>query len=149
MSENNAIDMVNHPPHYTSHPIFPGECIDYTRHMSFTRGNPFKYLWRFRDKFDPTEDLRKAAFYIDDISNHKYIDHAMFHTQKERMPQEILATVNTLLTYSVGDPAPQRPEHIITASDYEVLHIMLALLTLPADELVFCTADIKSIINNG
>lgn len=57
-------DLVNHPPHYTSHPSGV-ECITITEHMGFNVGNAVKYLWRADLKsHDATEDLRKAAWYI-------------------------------------------------------------------------------------
>ena len=63
-------DMVNHPPHYTSHPARCGcgqgvECITVTEHMGFCIGNAVKYLWRADLKGDAVEDLKKARFYID------------------------------------------------------------------------------------
>lgn len=57
-------DLVNHPPHYTSHPSGV-ECIQVTEHMSFCVGNAVKYLWRADLKGDALEDLRKARWYID------------------------------------------------------------------------------------
>ena len=56
-------DMVNHPPHYTSHPSGV-ECIQITEHMGFCLGNAVKYLWRADLKGDAIEDLEKAQFYI-------------------------------------------------------------------------------------
>jgi len=57
------VDMVNHPPHYTSHPSGV-ECIQVTEHMNFCIGNAMKYLWRAGLKEDVKEDLEKAVFYI-------------------------------------------------------------------------------------
>lgn len=57
-------DMVNHPPHYTSHPSGV-ECLTVTEHMGFCIGNAVKYLWRADLKGDAIEDLKKARFYID------------------------------------------------------------------------------------
>lgn len=57
-------DMVNHPPHYTSHPSGV-ECIQVTEHMSFCIGNAVKYLWRADEKGAALEDLRKARWYVD------------------------------------------------------------------------------------
>jgi len=57
-------DMVNHPPHYTSHPSGV-ECIEITKHFNFTIGNAIKYLWRCNEKNAPIEDLKKARWYID------------------------------------------------------------------------------------
>lgn len=57
-------DMVNHPPHYTSHPSGV-ECIQITEHMNFCLGNAVKYIWRADLKGSGVEDLRKAAWYIE------------------------------------------------------------------------------------
>lgn len=59
------VDIVNHPPHYTSHPSGV-ECIQITRHMGFNLGNALKYLWRADLKGAAIEDLEKAIFYIKD-----------------------------------------------------------------------------------
>ena len=57
------VDMVNHPPHYTSHPSGV-ECIQITEHMGFNLGNALKYIWRADLKGSAIEDLEKAVFYI-------------------------------------------------------------------------------------
>lgn len=61
-------DMVNHPPHYQSERGV--ECIDAIRaalgddgFVAYCRGNAMKYVWR--QKIDPAEDLRKAAWYLE------------------------------------------------------------------------------------
>jgi len=59
------VDLVNAPPHYTSHPSGI-ECIEITRHMGFNLGNAMKYIWRCDLKKNAVEDLRKAVFYIND-----------------------------------------------------------------------------------
>lgn len=56
-------DMINRPPHYTSHPSGI-ECIDVTEHMNFNLGSVVKYVWRAGKKGDALEDLRKAEYYI-------------------------------------------------------------------------------------
>ncbi len=56
-------DMVNHPPHYTSHPSGI-ECIQVTEHYGFCIGNAIKYLWRSGLKGNDIEDLKKAVWYI-------------------------------------------------------------------------------------
>lgn len=58
-----AADMVNHPPHYTSHPSGV-ECIQVTEHYGFCIGSAIKYLWRAGLKGDAVEDLKKAVWYI-------------------------------------------------------------------------------------
>lgn len=59
-------DKINHPPHYTAHPLGV-ECIDITEHHNFNVGNAIKYLWRagLKDGAAHTEDLKKAAWYVD------------------------------------------------------------------------------------
>ncbi len=57
-------DMVNHPPHYTSHPSGI-ECIQVTEHMGFCLGNAMKYIWRADRKADAVEDLEKAKWYLE------------------------------------------------------------------------------------
>jgi hypothetical protein len=69
-AEDAQADMVNHPPHYTSHPSGV-ECIQITRHYKFAIGNAIKYLWRagLKDAAVNTkeiEDLKKAVWYIQD-----------------------------------------------------------------------------------
>jgi len=56
-------DPVNNPAHYKSHPSGI-ECIQITEHMGFNLGNAVKYIWRSDLKGNATEDLRKAAWYI-------------------------------------------------------------------------------------
>lgn len=54
---------VTNPSHYVN--AHPGmECIDLTADMSFCLGNACKYVWRHRSKGNPSEDLRKAAWYV-------------------------------------------------------------------------------------
>ena len=57
-------DPIN-PAHYRRHPSGI-ECIEVTRHMNFNTGNAIKYIWRYLDKGDPVENLKKAQWYIDD-----------------------------------------------------------------------------------
>lgn len=61
-------DPVNHPDHYTSGGI---ECIDAIRasmtpdeFRGMLKGNAMKYLWRYRLKGKPVQDLEKAAWYL-------------------------------------------------------------------------------------
>lgn len=54
---------VEHPEHYNQ--INGVECIDVVENFNFNIGNAIKYLWRAGKKTaDPTEDLRKAAWYV-------------------------------------------------------------------------------------
>lgn len=69
------VDNVNYPPHYTWLKKLCGiEVIDITRHMNFNLGNVIKYVLRsghksekgMSDKQKRIEDLKKAAFYLND-----------------------------------------------------------------------------------
>jgi hypothetical protein len=64
MSKNSSQDMINQPPHYTSHPSGV-ECIQITEHMSFCLCNAVKYIWRADLKGNAQADLLKAMWYID------------------------------------------------------------------------------------
>lgn len=61
-------DAVNHPDHYTNGGI---ECIDAIKasmsdeeFRGYLKGNVIKYLWRYRLKSNPREDLEKAMWYL-------------------------------------------------------------------------------------
>ena len=61
-------DPVNLPAHYRSGNI---ECIDYIKDMmspeayrGYLLGNVTKYLHRYKHKGKPSEDLRKAQWYL-------------------------------------------------------------------------------------
>ena len=54
--------MVNHPPHYNSHPSGV-ECIEVTERLPFNLGNAFKYVFRHRAK-NGRQDLEKARWYL-------------------------------------------------------------------------------------
>lgn len=55
-------DNINHPKHYTSRNI-GYECISITKYQYFCTGNAIKYLWRYKSKGHPVEDLKKARWY--------------------------------------------------------------------------------------
>ena len=64
-------DNVNSPEHYASGDI---ECIDAIQaamdrdsFCGFLKGNIMKYLWRYKLKNNPTEDLKKAQWYLDKL----------------------------------------------------------------------------------
>lgn len=67
-----AIDMVNSPPHYTQGKI---ECVDAIRSAltkeefdGWCKGNAMKYIWRHRHKGDPKEQIKKALWYLNKMS---------------------------------------------------------------------------------
>ena len=68
-------DQVNHPSHYTSGGI---ECIDAIQasmtqdeFRGMLKGNAMKYLWRYRLKGKPVQDLEKAAWYLQRLSQNR------------------------------------------------------------------------------
>ena len=63
-------DLINKPPHYTSHPSGV-ECLTITRHMGFNLGNVIKYVWRSSLNGQETDDLKKAIFYLNDEINRR------------------------------------------------------------------------------
>lgn len=65
-------DAVNHPPHYTEGGI---ECIDAIKASmtmeafhGYLKGNVLKYLWRYEKKTNPVQDLQKAAWYLNRLT---------------------------------------------------------------------------------
>jgi len=62
--EASVADMVNHPKHYKGHPSGI-ECFAVAKHLNMPIGTAFKYVYRFEDKWDPTEDLEKAIWYVE------------------------------------------------------------------------------------
>ena len=70
-------DMVNHPPHYKVNDI---ECIDAIRASTregyefYLQGVILKYLWRYRYKCKPVEDLKKAEWYLNKLIEIKVVD---------------------------------------------------------------------------
>ena len=62
-------DVVNSPEHYRQGGIEAIDAIQasMTREefIGYLRGNAQKYLWRYRHKGKPVEDLRKARWYLD------------------------------------------------------------------------------------
>lgn len=70
---SNKFDTVTKPEHYNQGGI---ECIDAIKasmsreeYLGFLKGQVIKYLWRYRHKGNPEQDLRKAEYY-----NTKLID---------------------------------------------------------------------------
>jgi len=82
VTDQDQVDMVNHPPHYRRGPevtcphcskSYVLECIQVTRAMGFSLGNAVKYIWRvaFGGKADDIEDLGKAIWYVTDERKHR------------------------------------------------------------------------------
>lgn len=62
-------DMVNNPPHYQGITVNL-ECITLARLLPMSLGNAFKYCYRFGNKWDAIEDLKKAIWYIREYQIH-------------------------------------------------------------------------------
>ena len=63
-------DMVNNPPHYNEAGIECIEAIQAATGNGFEyhlQGTALKYLWRFRYKGKPLEDLKKCRWYLDKL----------------------------------------------------------------------------------
>ena len=64
-------DAVEKPPHYNTGDI---ECItaiqasmSLIEFQGYCKGNCLKYLWRYKYKSKPLEDLQKARWYLDKL----------------------------------------------------------------------------------
>ena len=63
-------DMVNSPPHYKQDDV---ECIDAIQSATgegfeyYLQGVILKYIWRYRYKGKPIEDLKKAEWYLNKL----------------------------------------------------------------------------------
>ena len=67
--DDEAVDVVNSPPHYTAGGIEAIDAIEAALSGEGFRGalkaNVLKYMWRYEKKADPVADLRKARWYLD------------------------------------------------------------------------------------
>lgn len=62
--EERVSDLVNHPDHYTWHPVC--EAKDITQEFNYNLGTAIAYIWRSGCKtVDPLEDLRKAIKHLE------------------------------------------------------------------------------------
>jgi hypothetical protein len=66
-------DAVQRPPHYNNGSI---ECItaieasmSFAEWQGYLKGNCMKYLWRYKYKGKPLEDLQKAKWYLEKLIN--------------------------------------------------------------------------------
>lgn len=72
MTTNKSFDPVDRPQHYNEGKI---ECIDAIESAcvgldgfeGLCTGNAIKYMWRWKKKAKPTEDLKKAIYYINKL----------------------------------------------------------------------------------
>ena len=71
LTKDNETDVVNHPPHYNKHGV---ECITAIRasmtdeeYQGYLKGNSLKYIWRYKYKGHPKQDLEKAKWYLNKL----------------------------------------------------------------------------------
>ena len=61
-------DPVNSPSHYNKHNIECVQAIEASmsdeEFQGYLKGNVIKYLWRYKYKGNPVQDLEKAQFYL-------------------------------------------------------------------------------------
>lgn len=83
-------DPVYNPSHYTSGGV---ECIeairasmDFDDYCGYLKGNVMKYLWRYKKKNDPLQDLEKARWYLDRLIE----DYRRESIQKEQIKNTII-----------------------------------------------------------
>ena len=61
-------DPVNNPPHYNRKNIEAVSAIeasmDEEEFRGYLKGNTLKYLWRYKYKNSPVQDLEKAQYYL-------------------------------------------------------------------------------------
>lgn len=64
-------DLVSNPSHYT-YSDQGIECIEaiqasmsFDEYLGYLKGNVLKYIWRYRHKGNPIQDLQKARWYLD------------------------------------------------------------------------------------
>lgn len=74
LAADESVDMVNHPPHYTSHPSGI-EAIEIGRHLTADWFNAFKYIFRANHK-NGLQDVDKAVWYANDGVDHNIPIHA-------------------------------------------------------------------------
>lgn len=67
-------DPVNNPKHYTHGGLEALDAIEasmsFECYEGFLVGQVIKYLWRYRHKGNPMQDLRKGLFYYERLLDH-------------------------------------------------------------------------------
>lgn len=56
-------DLINKPNHYNWHPS-KVQCVAISEHFDANISKAIDYLWRYKHKGTPIEDLKKAAWFI-------------------------------------------------------------------------------------
>jgi len=86
-----SIDAIN-PDHYNSRSC---QCIYFTRNLSFTAGNAFKYAWRLGMKDDEQQENKKINWYMSDLYEHRMENIKAKHLQDSE--KTIMCLVSDLL----------------------------------------------------
>ena len=102
-------DPINHPRHYTQTPF---ECIEVIEalNLPFHLGAVLKYLWRYRLKGTPLEDLRKARWYLDRFIAQLELDENQARAQAAPPQESPLPSESTRLTTYNPTHQPQSPD---------------------------------------
>ena len=82
--------MVSHPAHYTLGSCV--ECLDLIRYQHVDIAQAIKYVYRWRNKFNPQQDLAKAMFFLQDLKKEldKGLPQHLFITYHESAENYIL-----------------------------------------------------------
>lgn len=98
---DNAVDLVNRPPHYKHASGI--DCIEVTRQCHGDLSAAIQYIWRYADKGRPVEDLRKARGYLRDILANglasfppfkaKYLLHQVIAAETDQLRKELFARI--------------------------------------------------------
>ena len=97
-------DMVNHPPHYTSHPSGV-ECAEITDWLNFNLGSAFKYIWRAGLKWDTLEDLKKIEWYLLREIKHRKTVALNWGAVDVIMPDTVVRKFRKVLKHEAGPKA--------------------------------------------
>jgi hypothetical protein len=86
-----GFDIVERAKHYNTHPSGV-ECIEINEHMTANLAAAFKYGWRYYEKGDPVENLRKMLWYVRRSFQHDASflfspEHAAYFRQDVMTPQ--------------------------------------------------------------
>lgn len=99
--EQNEVGMVNHPPHYTSHPSGV-DCIEIFEWCSGCTAAAWKYLWRTGKKWNDLEDLQKCQWYIRREIQHTMALQSRGIVREMLVPESLEADLRKVLAVSSG-----------------------------------------------
>ena len=126
------LNAINKPVYYNNHPSGV-ECREITRHLNNNLGCAFKYVFRYRYKESPWQDLQKSVNYLTDelvqieadVSNKRVLLQPELHSQivddiKKINDFEGLTIVKVFYSRFVR----------ILVSDQPIVHIKVCIKTL-------------------